>query len=147
MIRRPPRSTRTDTLFPYTTLFRSLSLRCAGHPRGDRRHQPAERLLPAARPARDLQPADGAEPPGGADRARLRYRPCRVRRLGVGGGGLAHKWRGEAPVTLVQHRQQPLPESAAADRPYRGESSYRMPHLKPSPWDWTVRGAIRSEGT
>src|SRR3546814_9876037 len=26
MIRRPPRSTRTDTLFPYTTLFRSLVL-------------------------------------------------------------------------------------------------------------------------
>src|SRR3546814_12988860 len=25
MIRRPPRSTRTDTLFPYTTLFRSLN--------------------------------------------------------------------------------------------------------------------------
>src|SRR3546814_965378 len=34
MIRRPPRSTRTDTLFPYTTLFRSFlraekALRCA----------------------------------------------------------------------------------------------------------------------
>src|SRR3546814_6213210 len=32
MIRRPPRSTRTDTLFPYTTLFRSApvgKLRCA----------------------------------------------------------------------------------------------------------------------
>src|SRR3546814_2592604 len=28
MIRRPPRSTRTDTLFPYTTLFRSV---CADH--------------------------------------------------------------------------------------------------------------------
>src|SRR3546814_11716881 len=28
MIRRPPRSTRTDTLFPYTTLFRSESLCC-----------------------------------------------------------------------------------------------------------------------
>src|SRR3546814_12007447 len=26
MIRRPPRSTRTDTLFPYTTLFRSLAV-------------------------------------------------------------------------------------------------------------------------
>src|SRR3546814_3188435 len=26
MIRRPPRSTRTDTLFPYTTLFRSVAL-------------------------------------------------------------------------------------------------------------------------
>src|SRR3546814_19941810 len=25
MIRRPPRATRTDTLFPYTTLFRSLA--------------------------------------------------------------------------------------------------------------------------
>src|SRR3546814_12109625 len=30
MIRRPPRSTRTDTLFPYTTLFRSY--RGAGRP-------------------------------------------------------------------------------------------------------------------
>src|SRR3546814_2683553 len=27
MIRRPPRSTRTDTLFPYTTLFRSKGMR------------------------------------------------------------------------------------------------------------------------
>src|SRR3546814_20706686 len=27
MIRRPPRSTRTDTLFPYTTLFRSTKTR------------------------------------------------------------------------------------------------------------------------
>src|SRR3546814_12427553 len=38
MIRRPPRSTRTDTLFPYTTLFRSAvcmevnrSFKCAAH--------------------------------------------------------------------------------------------------------------------
>src|SRR3546814_20824123 len=29
MIRRPPRSTRTDTLFPYTTHFRSPTLRAA----------------------------------------------------------------------------------------------------------------------
>src|SRR3546814_19427183 len=34
MVRRPPRSTRTDTLFPYTTLFRSLT---------DRRHVQRER--------------------------------------------------------------------------------------------------------
>src|SRR3546814_7111986 len=40
MIRRPPRSTRTDTLFPYTTLFRSLlfhgplrQVRRSGRPR------------------------------------------------------------------------------------------------------------------
>src|SRR3546814_7883622 len=31
MIRRPPRSTRTDTLFPYTTLFRSLPARTFLH--------------------------------------------------------------------------------------------------------------------
>src|SRR3546814_18968665 len=31
MIRRPPRSTRTDTLFPYTTLFRSLFLSNRAH--------------------------------------------------------------------------------------------------------------------
>src|SRR3546814_18628008 len=44
MIRRPPRSTRTDTLFPYTTLFRSSPAtwssprRCCGPaPRGRRR--------------------------------------------------------------------------------------------------------------
>src|SRR3546814_19326749 len=30
MIRRPPRSTRTDTLFPYTTLFRSETLLLCG---------------------------------------------------------------------------------------------------------------------
>src|SRR3546814_16611186 len=39
MIRRPPRSTRTDTLFPYTTLFRSADdLEALGQPLGcDRR--------------------------------------------------------------------------------------------------------------
>src|SRR3546814_6840159 len=36
MIRRPPRSTRTDTLLPYTTLFRSL----AETPEGDRQPLP-----------------------------------------------------------------------------------------------------------
>src|SRR3546814_14320229 len=30
MIRRPPRSTRTDTLFPYTTLFRSVRQKAVG---------------------------------------------------------------------------------------------------------------------
>src|SRR3546814_13036518 len=31
MIRLPPRSTRTDTLFPYTTLFRSVGVSCEPH--------------------------------------------------------------------------------------------------------------------
>src|SRR3546814_13476821 len=56
MIRRPPRSTRTDTLFPYTTLFRSAG--SAGHPRPRRqsrrrrtpvRRQPLGRTPPPAR--------------------------------------------------------------------------------------------------
>src|SRR3546814_7066117 len=46
MIRRPPRSTRTDTLFPYTTLFRS--------PEEER-----ERALP---PSSEPAPAPAGEP-------------------------------------------------------------------------------------
>src|SRR3546814_12693842 len=34
MIRRPPRSTRTDTLFPYTTLFRSAGAAARSAPAG-----------------------------------------------------------------------------------------------------------------
>src|SRR3546814_1655171 len=44
MIRRPPRSTRTDTLFPYTTLFRSSGqivprVGLCGAPRRDHRQE------------------------------------------------------------------------------------------------------------
>src|SRR3546814_4376634 len=54
MIRRPPRSTRTDTLFPYTTLFRSLLLqrRAGGEQRrrGQRRRRAqTEKPSPAVR--------------------------------------------------------------------------------------------------
>src|SRR3546814_1487856 len=47
MIRRPPRSTRTDTLFPYTTLFRSLEPSPRRRSGGDRRaKRPALRAPP-----------------------------------------------------------------------------------------------------
>src|SRR3546814_14371378 len=48
MIRRPPRSTRTDTLFPYTTLFRSdrrgrgVAVLAPLHPQQHRHHHPGE---------------------------------------------------------------------------------------------------------
>src|SRR3546814_10048777 len=68
MIRRPPRSTRTDTLFPYTTLFRSAASRsrhktafCAAW-----RAVAAPRPAPAARgaaPARHRDPLPRL-PPG-----------------------------------------------------------------------------------
>src|SRR3546814_13521742 len=48
MIRRPPRSTRTDTLFPYTTLFRSVGDReRRGADRGDVAPRLGDRLLAA----------------------------------------------------------------------------------------------------
>src|SRR3546814_18027200 len=45
MIRRPPRSTRTDTLFPYTTLFRSYEPRRVARIGRDRRRQGADRSV------------------------------------------------------------------------------------------------------
>src|SRR3546814_6660716 len=45
MIRRPPRSTRTDTLFPYTTLFRSLGFeRTVSAPTGRPGYHPGDML-------------------------------------------------------------------------------------------------------
>src|SRR3546814_5259876 len=52
MIRRPPRSTRTDTLLPYTTLFRSV--RSSPHPH----HRPGPAGLLRCSPRR-CAPADG----------------------------------------------------------------------------------------
>src|SRR3546814_14971162 len=46
MIRRPPRSTRTDTLFPYTTLFRSSSCRDPPRHSGPGRWDIRERTRP-----------------------------------------------------------------------------------------------------
>src|SRR3546814_19446466 len=69
MIRRPPRSTRTDTLFPYTTLFRSRAPGAHAERHG----------ADAARPgARGADPS-GAAPDraGGRERRRLRARDFR----------------------------------------------------------------------
>src|SRR3546814_4753707 len=52
MLRRPPRSTRTDTLFPYTTLFRSVS---SGS--GD------ERIIAARAVCAPARPGVGKSPP------------------------------------------------------------------------------------
>src|SRR3546814_8943229 len=61
MIRRPPRSTRTDTLFPYTTLFRSTG-------------RPRDAQAPILSPVCARQPIVRARPRPGRARA--------VRRLG-----------------------------------------------------------------
>src|SRR3546814_3733536 len=79
MIRRPPRSTRTDTLFPYTTLFRSR---------------------PAAGAA-----GRGAVPEGRGDqvhRGRLCRPRCRVDRPRPGRGGDRHDPRSEEHTSELQ---------------------------------------------
>src|SRR3546814_1835412 len=48
MVRRPPRSTRTDTLFPYTTLFRSQVRVPAVEPGGDHRAPHRRHIGPRA---------------------------------------------------------------------------------------------------
>src|SRR3546814_8357865 len=57
MIRRPPRSTRTDTLFPYTTLFRSAARGC-GQPAAGRTQAKARNSIRCAveikLPAREI---------------------------------------------------------------------------------------------
>src|SRR3546814_1359555 len=69
MIRRPPRSTRTDTLFPYTTLFRSSrALRRAVDPEERRRHDGG---------AQDRDPLCRGVGQGGDRQAERRHRKCR----------------------------------------------------------------------
>src|SRR3546814_6118559 len=60
MIRRPPRSTRTDTLFPYTTLFRSSG---GGEPDGrtDHRCDGAIGGIPGERDAASRHPPGGPQ--------------------------------------------------------------------------------------
>src|SRR3546814_7796156 len=67
MIRRPPRSTRTDTLFPYTTLFRA-PYRGGRGPGGDRRRAAREihQHRRDARRDRALKRAQGASASSGS---------------------------------------------------------------------------------
>src|SRR3546814_1008935 len=101
MLRRPPRSTRTYTLFPYTTLFRSAG--ASG--RSDGRS-----AIQSLRPGRASSGADGlwrnAEDSGGeyVDRARrsLRKRNCRGPRGSGAGGGLLVAARSEEHTSELQ---------------------------------------------
>src|SRR3546814_1509451 len=66
MIRRPPRSTRTDTLFPYTTLFRSAG------PAPQRRRSYLEACRRHALPDGERGMARSLQQDPGADHARFR---------------------------------------------------------------------------
>src|SRR3546814_8356805 len=84
MIRRPPRSTRTDTLFPYTTLFRS--------PRMKKRRRPAT--------------MSGGSGPGTA-RKRCAFPPTTWTATGIhmhrrGSGSCAYRVRSEEHTSELQ---------------------------------------------
>src|SRR3546814_13712290 len=88
MIRRPPRSTRTDTLFPYTTLFRS--------PHPDRREEPPG--APDDRSGRPSDPEAGARGDRPPDPRRPRPGPM-ARDPAGGRAGASPGPVGEPPVT------------------------------------------------
>src|SRR3546814_11094528 len=89
MIRRPPRSTRTDTLFPYTTLFRSVGHHANGtmdarikstHDNENGLTGPLPARPPPQRPAHDEAKGEAAEMGApadevGAGQARFAHQP------------------------------------------------------------------------
>src|SRR3546814_12518271 len=99
MIRRPPRSTRTDTLFPYTTLFRSSLDVLEIRGRAGTQHSRAQA---AACRRQAVGGGDGVRPAAGAVRRgpwlwRRQHRG-KLRRQPSGPAGLAGKaHRGAAP--------------------------------------------------
>src|SRR3546814_18705110 len=94
MIRRPPRSTRTDTLFPYTTLFRSAGLAAGRRPF---RPGAALRLVGnAARPRRHGR--GGATLPAGRLSGHEDPLPSRRRARRPRGAAGGARWRGRHPA-------------------------------------------------
>src|SRR3546814_7544140 len=83
MIRRPPRSTRTDTLFPYTTLFRSRPGLCPervgselgrrlAHVGGDGGQREGDRMLAAVESDGDAVVGEGLDGAGYGSRLGMR---------------------------------------------------------------------------
>src|SRR3546814_16843977 len=118
MIRRPPGSTRTDTLFPYTTLFLAgAGNRLAGRILVHQPHQPAQ-LHGAHRP------------PGGGRRPQQdrRLRPARPRRQG---GALTPPAKGrDRPLSAV--RAGGISASLCSVSPPRRSTPLPTPPKKPT---------------
>src|SRR3546814_1256916 len=102
MIRRPPRSTRTDTLFPYTTLFRSGGAGCVGlcfrHVAAARRLFAPRRGDAVSRRERAVAARAGARRGGGA----------RQSGAGIAAAGRRRRRRGHARAgeTLYARRSE-----------------------------------------
>src|SRR3546814_12022869 len=130
MIRRTPRSTRTDTLFPYTTLFRSDA---RPHDHRRRRRNPADRQQrhgdrPRREPPRRDHLGAGAlvkekAPVRKTTKRTKKGPPSRVA-LGIGGGGgnRTRVRRHSIPgTTCLAHRWISFPDSTVCEA-HRGTS-------------------------
>src|SRR3546814_3716334 len=113
MIRRPPRSTRTDTLFPYTTLFRSTA--------GRGRCSPPWRL-----PPRDACRATTA--PG--SRAPPRRPPRRARGRGRRRRGRDARWRSPGALPTTSRPRCPRSEEHTSELQSLMRISYAVFCLK-----------------
>src|SRR3546814_12824239 len=82
MIRRPPRSTRTDTLFPYTTLFRSRIGEDLQRREMFGERQPAETHRDAGRQYGQVKPPAGEEAEAAGDAQNLHDSQCSAPRPG-----------------------------------------------------------------
>src|SRR3546814_8271862 len=108
MIRRPPRSTRTDTLFPYTTLFRSSSERSCRRAAPDGRHY---------RAGEGLWPLRLSPYPCAARACRLAGQPVGGRAHLAAGGFKGAEETTEAPPALAWRRVvHPVAPAAPRDR-------------------------------
>src|SRR3546814_11325888 len=104
MIPRPPRSTRTDTLFPYTTLFRSTT-------------ETASRTAGPHHFLRQIEPGASLPMPVAAEENRDPHR-----RFAVASRSLTRPRPSDAPDPVLQDRQEPhmqiLSNDAAVNAAY-----------------------------
>src|SRR3546814_20765626 len=112
MIRRPPRSTRTDTLFPYTTLFRSPTL--PPHP---------HRQVP------NFPPAD---PPAHQPQRRIADRRRHPPHLAVTAFGDRQFDPSIGGALAVSHRRVRVPQHKYEERP-QGKGVFRTVSLRCAP--------------
>src|SRR3546814_8472056 len=116
MLRRPPRSTRTDTLFPYTTLFRS----CHRRTRRDRGDAAAGHLQLAAG-AQSMKPGFGIRDSGwGRTLAQRSVSPALVQAA----SGLV--WTRVHPAGLLSRIPNPASRLSTAERLVIDRKSTRL---------------------
>src|SRR3546814_11179898 len=128
MVRLPPRSTRTDTLFPYTTLFRSPRVPGEAARHGQRPHR---RRLRGAQGAGDGGVArDEAPPRGRQGRWLTRTVPDRGFRIAPNRGSLSTLFIApDAPRDPAGSHPPPTPRPRRPPpRPPRAPASLAPPH-------------------